>query len=196
MSRKRERKSRRKMLSIKWPLATSSSVLNPRRQSRCVRDTVFVDQIDQVEKENGKFGIKSRRWTVAAMLTATTTMTTLLASLTPTSASAAPSSSSSFCTVDAGEGGKMRLSFFRGLLGSSPEAPCGIEEILESGRAGGEAFRERRSDEQKKRRRRDEDGVLSSSSSSSSSLDERAALEEEQERATQDFVESMWQGLE
>lgn len=184
------------MLSIKWPLATSSSVLNPRRQSRCVRDTVFVDQIDQVEKENGKFGIKSRRWTVAAMLTATTTMTTLLASLTPTSASAAPSSSSSFCTVDAGEGGKKRLSFFRGLLGSSPEAPCGIEEILESGRAGGEAFRERRSDEQKKRRRRDEDGVLSSSSSSSSSLDERAALEEEQERATQDFVESMWQGLE
>ena len=118
----------------------------------------------------------------------TTTTTMLLASSTPTFSSSA---SPSLCAVDAGEG-KRRLSFLRGLLGSPPEAPCGIEEVLESGRSGeggGEAFRKRRSDEQK--RKASEEG-----SSSSSSFDERAALEEEREKATQDFVESMWQGLE
>ena len=178
------------MLSTHRPLAATFAVRHPRRQSRsAVRGTVAVSsQKDQEEKgEEGRISLKSRRWTMATMLTATTT---LLASSTPTSASASgSSSSSSLCTVDAGEGGKRRLSFFRGLLGSSPEAPCGIEEVLESGRAGGEAFRERRSGEQKRR----SEGAFSSSSSS---FDERAALEEERERATRDFVESMWQGLE
>lgn len=120
---------------------------------------------------------------------------TLFASTpTPAFASSSASSSSSLCTVDAGS---RRLSFFRGFLGSLPEAPCGIEEVLESGRAGGgaeaEAFRERQSNE---RRKKKEGSVSLSSSFSSSSFDERAALDEERERATQDFVDSMWQGLE
>ena len=127
---------------------------------------------------------------------ASATLTTLLLASTPTPTSAAssppsPTSSSSLCTVDAVDGKKGRLSFFRGLLGSSPESPCGIEEVLESGqRQGGEAFRQRRSDEQRKRK--ESEGP----NSSSSSFDERAALEEERERATRDFVESMWQGME
>lgn len=176
------------------PLATFPALRHKTsRQSRGVHDIVYLAKCKDNEKDERRIN-RSRRSLMAASVVLTAT---LLAS-TPTSSFAA-SSSSSLCTVEAaGESGDKRLSFFRGLLGSSPEAPCGIEEVLESGRAGGgegEAFRKRRSDDEQRKERRERGGE-EASSSSSPSFDERAALEEERQRATQDFVESMWQGLE
>lgn len=173
------------------PLATFPAIRHPTRQSRGARNTVYLAQSCKGDGNNERRINQSRRSLIASVLT-----TTLLATTQTFSFAAPAAASSSLCTVDAAGGGNQRLSFFRGLLGSSPEAPCGIEEVLESGRAAGgegEAFRKRRSDEQRRGRER---GGEEASSSSSSSFDERAALEEERQRATQDFVESMWQGLE
>jgi hypothetical protein len=124
------------------------------------------------------------------MSTTATVMLSFLSVLSPPppAYASASASASAVCTIDSIENNNIqRLSFLRGFLGSAPDAPCGIVEELESGNknsAASSAFRSKQSKEK------------ATTAPPSSSFDERAALEEERSRATQDFVDSMWQGLE